>query len=434
VLAIIAILAGWWSLERPEEAAPGAPSASYEAPSKASIPLLAVLPLATFSNDSVADRLAAGLVEAIITDLTKLSGLSVMAHASLLNCEPDGAKLSAIGSQFGATHALRGSLERDGDLVRVNVQLIELGSNAMLWADRLDGKVSDFLALQDSFADRVVPNLAVKISPAEHTLLERRHTGSAEALALYRQAFVLLMPPNDRDRVITARHMFHRVIDIDPTFAGGYAGIGFSHAVTVLFSTTEEPYTALEKAIDMALKAIEVDPHFGMGYVVLAFAYALSDRMDEALFNAGKAMTLQPGDAFAQFVYGLCLTLSGKPAEAVPPLSEAIRLDPVEPRTPYRNVLGIAHYATGRYAEAAELFDENLRIGGPTGPHVAAFRAATYAALGKENEAQSIIQELVLTHPEFPVEGWLAKWLRNTDHLSTTMEELYWQGLPKRQD
>jgi len=380
------------------------------------------------------DRLAAGLVEAIITDLTKLSGLSVMAHASLLELKPGMVNLSAIASRFGATHALRGSLERSGDLIRVNVQLIDIATNATIWAERLDGEVSEPLALQDTLADRIVTFMAVDVSPDEHALMERRHSHSPEALALYRQAFILLMPPNDKERIVTARYMFQRVVDMDPGFAGGYAGVSFSHSVTVLFSKTEASQSELEKAIDLALKAIKVDSQFGMGYVTLALAYTLSGRIDEGLLNAGKAVTLQPGDAFAQFIYGLCLTLSGKPAEAVPPLSEAMRLDPVEPRTPYRNVLGIAYYATGEYEKAAELFDENLRIGGPAGPHMATFRAATYAAMGKDNEAQSVIQELVLTFPDYPVEHWLAKWLSNKDDLATTTDRLYRHGLPKRQN
>jgi len=434
VLAIVAIVAGWALLERSEQAALTSPGTVREGQSRASAVLLAVLPLETRSNDPLEDRLAAGLVEAIVTDLTKLSGLSVMAHASLLDLEPGADNLIAIARRFGATHALRGSLERSGDLIRVNVQLIDIATNATIWGDRLDGEISEPLALQDTLADRVVTHLAVDVSPDERALMELRHTDSPEALALYRQAFILIMPPNDNERIITARHMFQRVVEIDPRFAGGYAGEGFSYAVTVLFSKTDGSHPDLEKAIDLALKAIEVDSQFGMGYVSLALAYALSGRTDEALHNAGKAVTLQPGDAFTQFAYGLCLILSGKPAEAVPPLSEAIRLDPAEPRTPYRNVLGIAYYATGEYEKAAELFDENQRIRGPAGPHMATFRAATSAALGKGDEARSIIQELVLRHPEYPVEHWLAKWLRNEDDLSATIGRLYRHGLPKRQN
>jgi adenylate cyclase len=375
--------------------------------------------------------LAAGLLEAIVTDLTKLSELSVMAHASLLNLDFRSPDLDTLRREFGATHALRGSLEHGGDRIRVNVQLIDIVNRTTIWADRLDGKEQSLLSLQDVLSERIVKHLAIQISPEEQVLLKRHHTDNPEALALYRQALVLLMPPNDMDRIITARHMFQRIIEIDPEFAGGYAGKGFSHAVTVLFFKSTEPDIELKKGINLALKAIETDPEFGMGYATLAFTYAMSGRQDEALSNARRAIAVQPGDAFTQFVYGMSLTLSGQPHEAITPLSEAIRLDPAEPRTPYRNVQGIAYYVTGEYSTATQLFEKNLRIGGPTGPHMDAFRASNYAELGEEEKAKSIIRDLVQTYPEFPVEDWLAKWVQSSDDLSRRMENLYRLGLPQ---
>ena len=112
-------------------------------------------------------------------------------------------------------------------------------------------------------------------------------------------------------------------------------------------------------------------------------------------------------------------------------LSKAIRLDPAEPRTPYRNVLGITHYVVGEYSTADEIFEENLRTGGPTGPHMDAFHASTYAELGKEEKAKSIIHGLVQSSPEFPVKNWLAKWVKSSDDLSIRMENLYLLGLPQ---
>jgi adenylate cyclase len=238
------------------------------------------------------------------------------------------------------------------------------------------------------------------------------------------------MPPNEIERIITARHMFQRVIELDPEFAGGYAGMGFTHSVKVLFLKTEAPGIELDKGIDMALKAIETDSEFGMGYATLAFAYTMSGRPDEALSNARRAIDMQPGDAFTQFVYGLCLGHSGFPSEAITPLSEALRLDPTEPRTPYRNVLGLAYFATGEYAIAAELFDKNLQLGGPSGPHVDVFRASAYAELGQEEMAKSIISELVESYPEFPFEKWFARWIKNSDELERLMGNLHRLGLP----
>ena len=431
VLTIIVALSAWIFLTKDKQTALNSSDVIIDNPTQSSKLFLAVLPLTTLADDPVEDRLAAGLVEAIVTDMAKLSGLSVMAHASLLNLDERSVNLSTIRQDFGATHALRGSLERKDDLIRVNVQLVDLDNKTTIWADRLDGKVQNILDLQDVLAERIVNHLAVNVSRYEQTRLSKRHTGNPEAFALYRQALVLMLPPNDIQRVVTARNMFQRIIEIDPDFGGGYAGVSFTHSVTALFLKAEDPDRELKKGINLSLKAIEVDPEFGMGYVTLAFAYAMSGRQDEALFNARRAVAIQPGDAFTQFVYGMCLTLSGKPHEAITPLSEAIRLDPAEPRTPYRNVLGIAHYSAGEYSLAAKLFDENLSNEGPTGPHMDAFRAAAYAKLGKEEEARSIINNFIHSHPEFPVDAWLAKWHRTRDDLSVTMDSLYRLGLPR---
>jgi TolB-like protein len=431
VLTIIVALTAWILLTKDRQTTPNSSAVIVEHPTQSARLFLVVLPLKTLVDDPMEDRLAAGLVEAIVTDMTKLSGLSVMAHTSLLNLNERSDDLGAIKRDFGATHALRGSLEREDNLIRVNVQLVDIATSTTVWADRLDGNVDNLLDLQDVFAERIVNHLAVQVSQDEYRHLRKRHTRNPEVLALYRQALVLMMPPNDIQRVVTAQHMFQRIIEIDPNFGGGYAGGSFTHSVTALFFKAKDPDRELKKGINLSLRAIEVDPEFGMGYVTLAFAYALSGRDDEALFNARRAIAVQPGDAFTQFVYGMSLTLAGKSHEAIAPLSEAIRLDPAEPRTPYRNVLGIAHYGAGEYLLAAKLFDENLSNEGPTGPHMDAFRAATYAKLGKEEEARSIINKLIHSHPQFPVNSWLAKWHRTSNGLSATMDSLYRLGLPR---
>ena len=280
MFAIIAVTVGWILFEKDRQAVPATSDVIREDPGKSSTAFLVVLPLKTLSDNPLENRLAAGLLEAIVTDMAKLSGLSVMAHASLLNLDARSPDLETLSREFGANHALRGSLELEDDQIRVNVQLIDIINGTTIWADRLDGKAQDLLGLQDVLAARIVKHLAVRVSSEEQTLLNQRHSSNPEALALYRQALVLLMPPNDMDRIITARHMFQRIIEIDPEFGGGYAGKGFSHSVTVLFFKSTEPDIELKKGINLALKAIETDPEFGMGYVTLAFAYAMSGRQE----------------------------------------------------------------------------------------------------------------------------------------------------------
>jgi len=431
LIIILALVSGWIFVESQRQADQVASDVNSGNLEKSSNAFLVVLPLVTMSDASLESRLAAGLQEAIVTDLTKLSGLSVMAHASLMNLDPHSPDLSRLKREFGATHALRGSLERENDQIRVNVQLVDIDSGTTIWAERLDTEVKSLLDLQDVLSERIVKYLTIQTSQEERALLKQHHASSPVALALYRQALVLLMPPNDTERLITARHMFQRVIELDPEFAGGYAGMGFTHSVTVLFLKTEEPGIALDKGIKLALKAIETDPGYGMGYATLAFAYVMSGRQDEALSTARRAIEIQPGDPFTQFVYGLCMGTAGFSSEAITPLSAALRLDPAEPRTPYRNVLGIAYLATGESARAVELFDENIRVGGPSGPHVEMFRATAYAELGQEEMAKSIISGLVKSYPEFPYRKWLARWIKSPDELERMMGNLHRLGLPQ---
>lgn len=127
----------------------------------------------------------------------------------------------------------------------------------------------------------------------------------------------------------------------------------------------------------------------------------------------------------------MSLTLAKRPAEAIAPLSEAIRLDPAEPRTPYRNLLGIARLALGEYAAAADLFEQNLNNGGPTGPHMDVFRASAYAQLGREDEARALIGDLMAEHPEFPVAAWLEKWHRSPADAAQSLETLQRLGLAR---
>ncbi len=399
-------------------------------PGMTSTPFIAVLPLSPISDDPLAGRLAAGIVEAIITKLSKLSGLSVMAHASMLKLESRSMSIGSIRNEFGATHVLRGSLEREGNKVRANIQLIDTSTVATVWADQLEDTVDKLFDLEDAVARQVTTELLIQINPDERTRFLHRHTSDPEALLFFRQALVLIMPPNDMTRVLTARRLFRRASELDPKFAGGYAGESFTHSISVIFLKAAEPAKSLEKAIALATTAIETDPDFGMGYATLAFAYALSGRPGEGLVNARRAVAVQPGDAFGQWLFGVNLILTGKPDEAIAPLTLALRLDPVEPRTPYQNVLGIAHYATGEYATAAQILEQNLKRGGPAGPHMEVFRAAAYVELGQERKAQELVDQMLLSHPGFPVEKWLTQLLGSGDNFRRTMDSLSRLGLP----
>lgn len=391
------------------------------------------MPFSNLSGKPTEDRLADGLVEAIITNLAKLSGLSVMAHTSALDLKNQTISLESLRQKYGATHVLRGSLDHVDGSVWISVQLIDTVSRATIWGDNLNVVVGELFDLKDRLASRITDTLSVKISPDEKIRFMHRHTSNAEALVLYHQGLILLMPPSDMTRIVTARELFRRAMEVDPEFAGGYAGAAFSHGVTVLFLKSSQSTEELENAIALGETAVDKDPAFGMGYSSLALAYALQGDSEAALKNARRAVKVQPGDAYAQLILGMSLILSGQPERAVEPLLNALRLDPAEARTPYLNVLGIAYFVTGQYASAVDAFDRNVELGGPTGPHTYLFLAAAYAELGKENQAREVLDRFLQSHAGFPAGKWISQWTGAGDTLNRTMGHLYRLGLPDNQ-
>ena len=246
----------------------------------------------------------------------------------------------------------------------------------------------------------------------------------SEAHVLYRQGLVLLMPPSDETRMLTARQLFRRATELDSDFAGGAAGEAFSHAVAVLFVNSQDPEGDLHQGKALAGEAIEKDPTFGMAYAALALACTLAGDLKKGLNIAKRAVAVQPADAYTWFVLGMALILSGRPEEAIEPLQESSRLNPLETRTPFLNNLGIAYLAAGKHHLALETFDRNDQRGGPTGPHMNAFRALAHAELGNSGKSRELMDEIGRSHPDFPIEKWLSRWLGTGSRLSRAMTRL----------
>jgi adenylate cyclase len=396
-------------------------------------PFIMVLPIQSLEKDSASQRMSVGLTEALITNLAKLTGLSVMAHASVLDTykEPvvDGRKYQL---ELGVTHILRGTLELDSANAWINVRLTDASSGKVQWAERWSHSLENLASVQEELALKIANELSVQIDSEERRRLAFWHTSNHEALVYYRQALVMLIPPNEITRVLTSRKLFQRVKELDPSFAGGYAGESFSHSITVLFPKTDDPEAELSIALELSQRAIELDSEFGMGFATLSFAQLFSGEIVPALHNAKRAVEIQPGDAFAQFILGMNLIIAGRPEESFPALNAAIRLDPIEPRTPYRNVLAIGYYAAGQYEKAVELLNLNLKRGGPRGPHMDVFFAAANAQLGNSEDAKALLDQFTAIYPQFPVEGWLSHWLTGSSQLDSTIEILRQHGLPRQ--
>ncbi len=390
-------------------------------------PYVMVLPIVSLDDNERGHRLSSGITEALIANLAKLSGLSVMAHASVIGLDLERGDTS-VPPGIGITHAFRGSLALDDANIWINLQLIDYASGRVVWADRWLTTGDKTVSLEEDLALRIAQELSVQIEPDERARLSTRHAFNHEAWVYYRQGLIMLIPPNEITRILTARTLFHRAQELDQGFSGGFAGESFSHSITVLFVRAEKPEEELAVALKLAKQAIEVDPEFGMGYATLSFAQLFSGDVELALDNARKAVEIQPGDAFAQFILGMNMIIAGRPEDSIGALQRAIRLDPIEPRTPYLNVLGIGYFTAGQYQEAVAALEDNLLRGGPRGPHMDIFLAAAYARMGRKTEARQLLENIHSSYPDFPVEGWLANWLTAAGQLNSVMDTLRTHG------
>ena len=395
-------------------------------------PFVVVLPLMVVGAGDFNTEITAGYMEAVITDLTKLSGLSVMAPGSAVNAASEAITLKTLRDSQGVSHVLKGTLTSQLETLRVSVQLIDTGTGEAVWAERIEGNLNDWFALEDKLAQRVATALSVTIDPDESRRVYLRHTSNREAMDLLRHAIVSINPPNERGRIEAARGLYQRVIALDPNFAGGYTGMSQVHSYMVLFEHSQQPEEELKSAIAYAQRAIELDDGFGLANSLLGLAYSLSGQTDLALAQVRRAVALQPGDPLShQWLAGV-LIFAGRDDEAVEPMHEALRLDPIEPGTPYLNILGMAYFNGKQYESAINAFERNRERGGPDAPNMEAYRAATYAALGRETEAREVITNLNVRSGEISPEHWIRRWTPSREKSAQAIESLHRLGLENR--
>ena len=243
-----------------------------------------------------------------------------------------------------------------------------------------------------------------------------KHTPSQEVQDLFLRAKKIT--PASGELVVDARRMFQKVIELDPEFAGGYAGSSWTYSLAVLYGFSKSLHDDTKRAFELAQKAIAVDDGFGWSHHALAGANLVRGQNDQAVAVAERAVELQPNDADAHAYLGLYLMWAGRADEAIALIKKSLRQTPrvAFSTGPYLNFSGFAYFTAGRYAEAVAAFEENAKRGGPTGVEVLAYLAAAYSELGRQEEAKATVQELLETYPEFSLKSW--SWLRQYKNLA----------------
>jgi adenylate cyclase len=408
--------------------APGGQDEVLPLPEK---PSIAVLPFENMSADPEQEYFSDGITEDIITELSKISGLFVIARHSAFTYKGKSVTLKQVGRELGVRCVLEGSVRKAGNRLRITAQLIDTMTDHHLWADRYDRDLEDIFAVQDEVARSVTSALAVALRPDEGERLSRPPTENMEAYDIFLRTRASLWPPT-RDNMLTAHSAYRRIAELDPSFAGGHAGQSLTHSFAVIFSLSNQPEEDGRLALELATTAVALDDKFAQGHAALGLGYTVNRQYDEAVECAQRAVELQPGDADVHLFSTFCHLFAGHVDAAYEAINTALRLDPQYINGPYLNVLGFVCFCAGRYEESLDALKSNVDRGGPLAPPALTFRTASYSATGRMAEAKGSAQALLDYLPGYSLSRYrLLHMFKNPEDTERMIAALRKAGLPE---
>lgn len=375
---------------------------AYALPDK---PSIAVLPFQNLSADEEQAYFSDGVTEDIITDLSKISGLFVVAKNSSFSYKGQPVEVRQVAEELGVRHVLEGSVRRTKEKIRITAKLIDALKGNAIWAERYDRELEDVFSVQSEVARQVAKALAVTLKANENERLFQKYTASIEAYDVFLQARRTVDRPS-RDNILRGEQLFIKVIELDPNFAGGYAGLAFNYSVQIRFQYSDSPSVHLTRAFELAREAIDVDPGYAWGYIALAGAHLADGDADAAVIAVRQALALEPNGYEANLFMGFYLQFAGEAALAVEHLLVARRLSPV---VSVRDLafMTLAQFMNQNYMEVVRLHEERDRkLPGRRSPNSLVIEAATYTLLEMPEEAAGVVKALLDGHPDFNLSQW----------------------------
>ena len=379
----------------PERAAAPAGAGERALPER---PAIAVLPFTNMSSDPEQEYFGDGIAEDLITDLSRVPGLMVIARNSSFAYKGRHSDLRAVARDLGARYLVEGSVRRAASRLRINAQLIDTASNTHVWAERFDRDLSDIFVLQDEVVSRIVSALSDALPKNQGVAPRRAANLKAYDNFIRGRALAAQSPHNNR----TARPLLESAIEIDPGYAEAHAWLALTHHFAWLH-TGEDIDVHRSRALASARRAVALDPENADGHMILGYVRAHGGALAEGIVEFERALRINPNHEYAWALFSDLLVFDGRPLEAIECVQNALRLNPY-PRSDLYWLLGFAECAAGRYEDAVEtLRQDELR--GTGGQRV---RAAALAHLGRLEEARKEAAEFMASNPNFSVGRWAA--------------------------
>jgi adenylate cyclase len=347
-------------------------------------PSVAVLPFANLSRDPAQEYFSDGVTEDLITGLSKISGLFVIARNSAFTYKGQAVKVGTVARDLGVRYVLEGGVQRAGSRVRITAQLVDATTGYHVWAERYDREVRDIFALQDEVTREIIRALAVRLTEGERRGMGRAPTADLEAYDL------VLRGQDERKRTtreanMQARRLFVKALDLDPDYAQAYAGLSWAHLQSWQFLWSTDP-EGLERARELAERAVTLESTLAEGHHLLAQIYLWKKDHDGAIATAERAVTIAPNDAGGYETLAEVLAWAGRPEDSLRFIRQAMRLNPHYPFF-YLWTFGHASYLARRNRDALDAFNKVVQQN-PNFVPAHAYLAVLLTEMGRGQEAE----------------------------------------------
>ena len=430
VIGVIVVVAAVviWKLYTPS-APPTPPKEGVASKEKMAFPLpdkpsIAVLPLVNMSEDPKQEFLCDGFTEEIINALSKLPQVFVIARHSSFTYKGKPVKVQQVAEELGVQYVLEGSVRREGNRIRITVQLIEATTGRHLFSERYDRELKDIFAMQDDIAIKILTALRVALKDGEWARIQARGVSNVEAYFKLVEAREFHEKVN-RESNNRARRLAEEALALDPRSSEAYATLAYAHFWDSWFGVPESREDSIMQGIAMAKKAIALDDS-PRGHATLGLLYLNKRDYDKAVEETERAASMDPGFLTE---YGNTLMAAGRYPEAIGAFEKVLRLNPVKPRSMCLNGLATAYKSMGKYEEAVRIckrllqaqpdhFLGNLNL------------TATYSMMGRMEDARAQAAEVLRLDPKFSVERWeKTSRFKNPDDVRRSADALRKAGL-----
>ena len=374
-------------------------------------PSIAVLSFDNLSGDPNQEYLSDGISENIISSLSKISKMLVIARNSTFTYKGKPVNVKRVSRELGVQYVLEGSVQKSGDQIRVTAQLIDATTGNHVWSERYDRELKHIFALQDDITKNIITALQVKLTEGEQARTAAKGTNNLDAYLKYLQSMEYMRKLNKESNAL-AKQLAKEAVALDPNYPPAYRALAAAHLMDVWLRMSKSPKESLAKAMELDQKAIALDSTYAEAYSSLAFLYSMVGKNDKAVASAEHGVALDPNSADAHLHLGHALRFAGRYKESIPEYKTAIRLNPVPPN-PYLFGIASSYGSIGQYEEAIT-WGRKAVLQNPNDFIAQIILTQIYCLSGRYEEARAQFAEVLRLQPKFTLEKW-AKKVRGAD-------------------